>query len=244
MTTSKIVVQLPGLDVERTAQILASLSNPVRLRILDTLREPRQLKDIKVRPAREEGGKLPARNMSRASVKEHLDKLMELDLVRKGSNEVGNRRVETYLINHARVYLVAEEMRRVSLLSPKRPDGDTTAILNVSKSAKTRKGATLTLVNGVQEGHIFQLTSTADGKSAWSIGRDIGNDVHIPFDPFISLHNSRIEAKNGKFHLHGAADSRNGTRLNWQPIDSEVPQSLTSGDVIGIGRCLLVFRND
>ncbi|MEO7397883.1 MAG: FHA domain-containing protein, partial [Ilumatobacteraceae bacterium] len=57
-----------------------------------------------------------------------------------------------------------------------------------------------------------------------------------------SLENSEIRADGNDFVLVDLRSSRNGTWLNWRRLGAEVRARLEPGDVIGIGRSLLVFR--
>lgn len=62
-------------------------------------------------------------------------------------------------------------------------------------------------------------------------------------DPYVSLVNSEVLLKGDQYRLCDLGGSKNGTWLNWRPVGPE-PVPLTQGDVVGVGRSLLVFRRD
>ncbi len=77
----------------------------------------------------------------------------------------------------------------------------------------------------------------------WAVGRKPGLPVSLEYDPYVSLVNSEVLPVGDRYLLADLGSSKNGTWLNWRPVGAE-PVPLTQGDVIGVGRSLLVFRRD
>lgn len=223
------------------AQALAALGSPVRLAILRELREPKILKEIEVQPARDDEGR-PDRALSRQAVKRHLEQMLELGLVasRQTTREFGAT-VE-YLANHQMVYALAEECRGLAELRPvEEPD---VATLDESQTIDGYDvhGPCLVVAKGLEEGKAFELDPAATGTSTWRIGRNRGLEVPLDYDPYVSSAHAVIRLEEGGFLVEDLEESRNGTWLNFRALAPGEPEPLASGDVIGLGRSLLVFR--
>ncbi len=230
-----------AVNTERFADVCAALGNPVRIQILQQLREPKALGEIIVKPNRKEGDQVPDRAMSRVSVRGHLDKLLAIRAVRVQRGMRKGKAVDLYVVNHGRVFTLAEEMRRLALLRPQDVTGSETEVLG-QRNELNAQGAFLVLVNGVFEGKIFNLEGRQPDGDIWHIGRSADNPVCLDYDPFVSLRNATICIENGEFCLVARPGTRNGTFHNWVEVTDETPRPLTSGDVIGVGRSLMVFR--
>ncbi|MEA3203679.1 MAG: hypothetical protein QOI63_1358, partial [Thermoplasmata archaeon] len=71
-------MEAPGkdIDMELLAGLLDALASPVRLRLLEQLRQPRALSGLRVQPSRAEGGVKPQRPMTTANVRNHVHQLV------------------------------------------------------------------------------------------------------------------------------------------------------------------------
>jgi pSer/pThr/pTyr-binding forkhead associated (FHA) protein len=101
------------------------------------------------------------------------------------------------------------------------------------------------LVHGVHEGHVFPLRAPpAAGGRGWIVGRAKDAAVSLDYDPYVSIENSEILRVGRQFRILDLRTSKNGTLLNWKrlPVGGESP--LRTGDVIGVGRSLLLFREE
>ena len=65
-----------------------------------------------------------------------------------------------------------------------------------------------------------------------TFGRAPANTVHIP-DSFASNYHTLLTLRTGRWWLEDRG-SRNGTRLNGQPLEG--PVVVSAGDIIGVGR--------
>lgn len=217
------------------AAALVSIGSEARLEILRQLRTPKPLRDIEVRapdPDRADG-----RPISRQAVRVHLEKLVEIGVVT--TREV-DRSVE-YVLNHQRLFAIAEEFRALARLRPA-PEVDAPTVGGPSGVAgRPASGPRLVLVRGLDEGTTWSL---AEGRSPrrWVVGRKRGLDVALDFDPFVSSENAVVSEEAGRFFVADLPESRNGTTLNFALLGRGERRELAAGDVIGVGRSLLLFR--
>lgn len=235
----------PPVDYESLAEFLKALSNPVRLELLDALRFPKLVGEIKVAPQRLAPGDNPDRPAARQTLQAHLDRLVAADLVREYLIKAGERALRRYAVNAPKLYVVTEELRRLSTHHAGRgsEEGSThDASARVLTPHARAKGPRLVLVHGVYEGKAFHLEPSAtDPSGGWTIGRKRGLPVSLDYDPYVSAENARIHARADAFEIQDLPESRNGTRVNWEALPSGVARGLEPGDVIGVGRTLLVF---
>jgi hypothetical protein len=105
-------------------------------------------------------------------------------------------------------------------------------------------GPKLVLVHGFLEGKAYPLRrSDLKEGGGWVLGRKAGLPVCLEYDPYVSLVNSEVLLDKNQYFLADLGSSKNGTWLNWRPVgEQRVP--LTQGDVVGVGRSLLVFRRE
>lgn len=233
-----LTTQEEPVDVERLATLLSALAYPTRLEILRVLRFPHTLGEIRV-PAHRDAADHPDRPAAKQTVQRHLDTLMEAGLVRADPVTQGGKEVPSYLIVAQRLYSVLEEMRRLVLTYARYGTGpDQTGTVAFGGPAADTTGPRLVLVHGAYEGRTYPLAAgTHDG---WSIGRRRGLAVSLDYDPYVTAENSRILDDGGRFLIEDLG-SKNGTFVNWHPVGKS-PVALDSGDVVGVGRSLLVFR--
>ncbi len=223
------------------ADIMRALGNPVRISMLTILRQPRTLGEIQVTPVRQDDGQRPERAMSRVSVRQHLEQLLEIGAVQQVRGTRDGRTVTLYQVNHRQLFALTEELRELGRLRPEKdliPDGTAPG----SPEMPPIKGPRLVLMNGAYEGKTFPLK--AEGAQTWTIGRARNAAIALDYDPYLSLQNSEVRFVRGQFTLHDIATNRNGTRLNWEAVPRGSSLPLRSGDVLGVGRSQLLFRED
>ncbi len=240
------VGQRPDINFTRLSMYLKALSNPNRLELLYQLRFPRTATEITLTPKRSESTGNPKRPISRQAVEEHLRVLQSIGVVTTRRSTRETRPVDEYVVNHPALFAVTEEMRKLSLIRSHTHIGageTQTATSTVVATADT--GPRLVLVSGVWEGKCFPLDGTDPSDPArWTIGRREGVAISLDYDPFISHENCNIVRRGEDFVLIDNASSRNGTLLNWAPMPRGGEHILTSGDLIGVGRSMLMFRRD
>lgn len=230
------------MNLARLSAHLRALGVANRLDLLSKLQLPRTLSEIQLQPTRRDASRSPERALSRRAVEGHVEKLQELGLVRARSSARGGRPVTEYLVNRGALFLLVDEFRRLSL-APGVPVPQAMAETTASDSALTpgarrALGPALVLVGGPIEGTAFPLS----GEGPWVVGREKGVAVSLPYDPFVSKHNSRVWREEGRFFVQSLPGARNGTRLNWGLLRGEERSEVAPGDVLGVGRSLLVFQ--
>lgn len=89
---------------------------------------------------------------------------------------------------------------------------------------------TIRVLEGLERGRVFPRLPTP-----LTIGREDDNDIQLN-DDRVSRFHAKLQDDAGKIILTDL-DSTNGTRVNGHPIQMRV---LQAGDVLAIGRCLLM----
>jgi pSer/pThr/pTyr-binding forkhead associated (FHA) protein len=107
---------------------------------------------------------------------------------------------------------------------------------STAERPETRPESRLVVLDGAGEaddrlaaGTVFSLQPVT------SIGRSASNTVVIP-DTYASSQHALLTWREGQWWLEDR-NSRNGTRLNGEPV--EEPALVSAGDVIGVGRTKL-----
>lgn len=234
----------PPVDYDSLAEFLRALSNPVRLELLDALHVPRMVGELRVSPVRLETGDNAHRPAARQTLQTHLDKLVAADFVREEKVTAGERTLRRYVVNSSRLYVVAEELRRVCTQHAGRGVGDEStqeAGMEEPEAADRASGPRLVLVRGALEGKSFRLDPAFSTKGQWLVGRRRGLAVSLDYDPFVSAENAAVVRQGDEYAIMDVPGSRNGTSLNWRLLSPGVPRVLRPGDVVGVGRSLLVF---
>lgn len=95
--------------------------------------------------------------------------------------------------------------------------------------------ASLVVRQGAQVGTTYHITS-----AEVILGREEGTDISVR-DPEVSRRHVRLSWQSGNYFVEDLG-STNGTFLNGALVAS--PQPLRSGDTIGMGQTLLVFRTE
>lgn len=231
------------VDYALLAEFLRALGYPARVELLDILRTPRTLSDIRLAPHRAGAGGAPAaRAMARPTVLGHLQTLVDADLVRAEKVEQAGRTVPYYTVNPQKLYMLTEELRRITVQHAARaPAGEATGTLAGAPSPAAVRGPRLVLVHGVYEGRAYPLDTATGPEGEWVIGRKKGLAVALDYDPYVSNENSVVLRREGAFWIRDLAGSKNGTLVNWAPLPRGGQRRLEATDIVGVGRSLLAF---
>lgn len=234
-----------AIDYQSLEDHLRALAHASRLELLHLLRLPHALNEMRLAPGRSRAGTSPSRPVARQSIQAHLDKLVDIGVVLAREPEQKGRRGKEYVVNAQRMYELTEEFRRVSAIALGGPvSREATIEGRPAGRAAKEQGPRLVLVHGLMEGKSFPLRRTDLGEGrGWVIGRKPGLPVSLEYDPFVSLVNSEVALDGDRYLLNDVGSSRNGTWLNWERV-RDAPAALGQGDVVGVGRSLLVFRRD
>lgn len=221
---------------ERLADALAALANPTRLALLRKLRSPRPLGDIDLRAPGE------GRPISRQGVKEHLTRLLDAGVVQgRTANEDGRSPVE-YVLNHQSLFSIAEEVRLLARNRPTVEPEVQTVRVAADEGAPGLPRDCLVLVKGLDEGRAFDLSPARNPSRAWLVGRKRTAPVCLDFDAQVSSENALIEWDGSHHTLRDLPGSRNGTALNFAPLPKDAAVRLAHGDLVGVGRTVLLYR--
>lgn len=229
-------------DYAKLGRYLRVLSAPNRLILLRKLQLPHAIGDIHLKPFRKDPDRDPDRPISRQAVDKHLGKLQALGLVRSRTVERGNREVTEYVVDQAGLFQLVEDLRALGRirppadLAPDQTEGDTPPAED--RWPTPPDGPALLLVGGPQEGRAFPLA----GSGPWTVGRDEACDAALPYDPFVSSKNTIVTRRRGAVRVRDVEGSRNGTWVNWRRVPADEDRRVEPGDVLGVGRSLLVFR--
>lgn len=232
-------------NVEELGNALHALVHPNRLQLLLELSRPKLVSDLRLTPASVPDGENPDRPLSRQAVQAHLDQLVDVGLVRAlATTTDAGRAAFAYVVDHARLFALAEDFRtlarteRAVQLDPLETSG-----LSGEVAPKWPDGPKLVIVHGLGEGTAVPLALIdRTPPRGWVIGRGDRAHVRLTYDPFVSSENAEIVPNDRDYHLLDLRTSLNGTYRNWRrlPVGGEV--ALENGDIIGVGRTLLLFR--
>jgi DNA-binding transcriptional ArsR family regulator len=230
-------MESPGPQDAPLAEALGALASPTRLALVRALRAPRALREIEVGAA-DDGQK--ARPLARQTVREHLEKLVQVGVVstRETRREYGET-VE-FVVNHQTLFALSEEMRDLARVRPVVEPQAATLHGQEAPSPAVR-GPALVLVKGVDEGATFDLAARPEGPREWFVGRRRGLPVSLDYDPAVSSENARIWWEDGAHWVEDAPQSRNGLRLNLRVLPKGERAKLRHGDLLGVGRSLLLY---
>lgn len=223
---------------DRLSEALASLANPTRLALLRKLRTPRPLGEIDLRaPGPDEG-----RPLSRQGVKEHLTRLLDVGVVVGLSSHEDGRSPTEYVLNHQTLFSIAEEVRLLARNRPTVEPEVQTVRVPADPGPPRMPRECLVLVKGLDEGRAFDLSPARSPARAWLIGRKRSAAVCLDFDAHVSSENTLVEWDGGHHTLRDLPGSRNGTTLNLAPLPKDATVRLSHGDLVGVGRTLLLYR--
>lgn len=216
-------------EFEALAAALRPFSLAQRLRLLHFLVRPHYLEEI--------GEHL---GMSRQAAEKHVDQLLEVGLVRKQLGQRASGPVTEYVLVPQRVFAVSEEFARLGELRPEvdaGPERTATAVAIGGVTPGLPRGPTLVVVHGMRIGHAFALA----GAGPWTLGREADCHVSLDYDPFASTRHAEVQVRDGK-HVLVDTFARNGTFHNWRRLERGGSVVLAPGDVVGVGKSLLVYR--
>lgn len=227
-------------ELEELAGYLSALGHPRRLELLGKLRFPRTLGEIELRPWRAEAEGNPDRAMSRNAVERHLQILRAIGVVLRRPGERDGRSVDEWLLAHARLFQVVEELRELSRLRPPDPADVPQTVVGEARRFRgvVAEGPHLTILTGPYEGR----TRLLEGPGPWTLGRMASCEIALDYDPYVSSAHCEVARVPDGFGVRDLPTNRNGTNLNWQtmPRGQQVP--LATGDVLGVGRTLVLFH--
>lgn len=213
-----------------------ALSNEKRVHLLDFLTVPKYMEEI----ASELG-------ITRESARRHIDKLRDADLVeqRPGRRESGP--VNEYVVVPQEMFRLAEALRETGVQeSGEGRHLDTAPGGSATVASREIDDPSIIIAHGWELGKRIPLGGLGRGPDErsddWEIGRADDAAVPLGFDPYVSEKHAAIRRDEDRLALRDLS-STNGTFVNGEELHSGEEHTLASGDVIEVGRSLLVFRN-
>lgn len=227
-------MESPKAEDVPLSDALSALGSPTRLALMRAVRTPRTLREIELGSL--DGGH--ERPLARQTVREHLERLIEVGVVstRPVVREYGD--TSEFVVNHQALFGLSEEVRRLARLRPAVEPSVNTVVGGMDRPSAAPRPC-LVLVKGLDEGATFDLRPREPNE--WIIGRRRGVAISLDFDPSISSHNSLITWHDGHHEVQDDASSRNGTSVNFCLLQKGERVPLRNGDLIGVGRALLLY---
>lgn len=240
------------VDTERLSNVLSTLGNRQRLDILRQLTTPKNVGEIEAAREEEKNGEIRKVPLTRQAILSHIDKLEDVGLVDTRVAQGEGSHTKEYFTREDHLFMVLEEVRTLGNLAMDSGTGgvpDRTLVQRQEPETPDHEDALaqLILIRGIREGRVFPLHSKAT-PAQWWIGRErqVGDeqvDVPLEYDLFISRKHAVLSHEDKRFMLRDA-ESLNGTVVNWnRELRGGEEIELEHGDVIGVGRSLLLFRN-
>lgn len=231
----------PNTQWADAATYLKVLGHPNRLELVGVLREPTPISEIDLGPATPTER---SRVLTRQGIRHHLNKLQDHGLVKVVDRSRGGS--FHYQADPGGLYRVSEMLSDIA--STGRPSvigGEKSSPMGPAKPEpkENASGAHLVLVHGVDRARCIPLrSSNIEAGRGWVIGSGPGSDVQLEHDPFLKDKHCEIVPEGDGYRLIDLRVSRAGTWLNWDKLELGGDRPLETGDIIGIGRSLLVFR--
>ncbi len=242
------------MDTERLSAVLSALGNRQRLDILRQLTTPRNVSEIAAfreeKSKEDEAGDGRQVRLTRQAILGHIDKLQEVGLVDTRVAQGEGSHTKEYFTREDHLFMILEEVRTLGNLAMEATTEavpDRTLVRRVEPPTQEREDslAQLILIRGIREGRTFPLHAKSEPMQWW-IGRErvVGDekvDVPLEYDLFISRKHAVLSFEDKEFKLRDA-ESLNGTIVNWrEEMRGGEEVALQHGDVIGVGRSLLLF---
>lgn len=217
-------------DLERIAALLGPLGSPLRLRLLRFLTRPHYLEEV--------GSHL---KLTRQAARKHLDKLVAIGVLerRPGVRDTGP--VTEYVLNPRALFLIYDEFEKLGSLHRQERDAHLVRTLHSdggTPGASPPAGPSLTIVRGFQAGRRFALMPGRDRLAV--LGRDPHCLVPLEHDPYASNKHAELRRDGARYILTDLR-STNGTTHNWATLPRGGEVALRHGDVVGVGKTLMLF---
>lgn len=219
-----------GIDFAQLAKDLDPLGNEKRLELLHFLTRPHYLEEI-----------ASHLKMARQAAQKHIDQLLEVGVIKKQPGRRDSGPVVEYVVVPQRLFSIGEEFSKLGVLKPEseQPELYRTQVTNRDpRATQGVMGPGLWIVHGMKSGRAMRLFP---GSGPWTIGRDADRTLCLDYDPFVSNRHAEVQLKSNEYSVVDAF-STNGTFVNWERLGRGASKALKPGDVVGVGKSVLVFR--
>lgn len=226
-------------ELEELAGYLDALGHPRRLELLKQLRVPRTVGEIVLRPWRNEQEGNPDRAITRTAVERHLALLRAIGVVVRRDGVRDGRSVDEYVLQHARLFQIVEELRGLTTLRPVAFDLAATVGTTPARTRAERPTCPhVVVLSGPFEGQVVPL----EGRGPWTFGRSRDCTVALDHDAYASALHCTVSTTADGFVLRDLPTNRNGTDLEGRQLPRGGEARLDDGDIVRVGRSTLLFR--
>ncbi|MDX1611748.1 MAG: helix-turn-helix domain-containing protein [Candidatus Thermoplasmatota archaeon] len=231
------------------AEYFKALGYPNRLQLLALLQEPRTLDEIDLSPVQQAMGQDGSRQLTRQGILYHLNQLVDLGIVDVAKTSDGPRIKNRYDLNRANVYGVAELLKDLALgrveAGAARPEPTPPVSHDKGLHPAEMPHPHMVLVHGLEVGRSFPLNplDLRGRERGWVIGTSQMADIPLRYDPYLEGQAAEVLHQEGSYEILDLRTSEVRTQVNWVPLERGATMRLEPGDVVGLGRSLLVFRN-
>ncbi|HEV8361799.1 MAG TPA: FHA domain-containing protein [Candidatus Thermoplasmatota archaeon] len=216
-------------DLVRLGAWLRPLASPTRLSLLRFLTQPRYLEEV-----------ASHLQVSRQGARKHLDKLVRIGVLERRPAMRATGPVTEYLVRPEALFLIYDEFEKLSslrALGEARVQAPTLSTHGPATSPPAT-GPALYVMHGLRSGQRFALDLR--GSEEWTMGRSARCKLVVDYDPYASTRHAAVRRAAGGFVLVDLG-STNGTQHNWVTIPKGGERPLRHGDVVGVGKTLLLF---
>lgn len=216
------------------AEQFSALANPRRLDLLRFVVQPRYVEEI-----------ASYMGLTRQGAKRHVDALLACGLIEEGRGRRPTGPVTEYRVVPPKVFMLAIELFDLGSGELKDVEGGAGATVKGPAGRRLEESRArvpgLVLAHGFGAGRRFPLLVRPETGDRWTIGRDAEAAIRLDYDPFVSGKHAEVFLE-GSHYLVGDLYSTNGTFLNGNQVPRGSPQRLVAGDLVAVGRSLLVFQ--
>jgi DNA-binding transcriptional ArsR family regulator len=234
-------------DLGLLERYLKILADPSRLKLLALLRVPRTVEEIQLAPHRPLAGQDRERPMTRQAVRNHLYQLSEANLVRvRLARRDSRRSLQEFVLDPCMLFGIAEDLRQIATLeSHAGMDPSETLTLQDFQESLWEYGPKLVHLNGPHEGQAMPLDSTRlrDGRG-WILGRAVQSQLCVEYDAYVHLEQAELVRDPQGYSILDLRSAPNPTVINWHVLGRGESQRLRRGDVVQVGRSLLLFLDE
>jgi hypothetical protein len=183
--------------------------------------------------------------ISRQAAQDHVTQLLDAGLVEKGQGTRASGPGTEYRVVQAAAFNLVEDLRALSATLPDLADPGALLRTQTGGGPAGAPGARgelpdIIVAGGLKPGLRAALRRGSSAPPV-SIGRDPSSALLLDWDLMVSNRHAEVR---GTADGHAVVDlfSRNGTLLNGERVEPGQPKPLRSGDLLQIGRTLLVYR--
>lgn len=224
---------------------LKAISDENRFRLLQELREPRTINEIELTAKTDTEEYREDRNLTRQGIQYHLDILRDAGFVEADLENRQGRRMNVHQIDPAGLFTFCDRVQRLAkALGQDQPATDRSTVQVSSNGSKPwPPEPRLVLVRGLDPGRAFSLSGKPPGATrGWIVGRSPKAEVSLAYDPHVSMEDAEIFPTGDGFRVMDLRSSVNRVQVNDRELECGAEEGLERGDVLTVGRSMLLYQ--